>query len=190
MICAECGCDQDPGANYCRRCGQQISMISAAAGAAQQQVRAYQPASPAYGMAMMDAEKRARVRQNAQPLGITWIVYGVYRMTTGLIAALVVHHFAYSSIFNDASPFLSHLLATIVPTIALVTVVTGLAGLLVGYGLITRQPWGRVLAIVFAILALLKIPFGTALGIYTLWVLTPGAAAGEWQMMTEGDRAV
>jgi hypothetical protein len=60
-------------------------------------------------------------------------------------------------------------------------VVLGLAGLLVGYGLLARQGWGRVLAIVFGILSLIRIPFGTALGIYTLWVLAPGAAGAEWQ---------
>jgi hypothetical protein len=34
------------------------------------------------------------------------------------------------------------------------------------------------------ILALLKFPFGTALGIYTLWVLAPQASAVEWDEMT------
>ena len=34
-----------------------------------------------------------------------------------------------------------------------------------------RAPWGRVVAIVAAILCLLKFPFGTAMGIWTLIVL-------------------
>jgi hypothetical protein len=41
-----------------------------------------------------------------------------------------------------------------------------------------------VLAIVFGIIALLKIPFGTALGIYTLWVLAPSAGGLEWQELS------
>jgi hypothetical protein len=48
----------------------------------------------------------------------------------------------------------------------------------------TRQPWGRVLAIIFAILALIHLPLGTALGIYTLWVLAPGASADEYAAIT------
>jgi hypothetical protein len=40
-----------------------------------------------------------------------------------------------------------------------------------GWGLLERAPWGRVVAIVAAILCLLKFPFGTAMGIWTLVVL-------------------
>jgi hypothetical protein len=34
-----------------------------------------------------------------------------------------------------------------------------------------RAPWGRVVAIVAAFLGILKFPFGTAIGIWTLVVL-------------------
>jgi hypothetical protein len=37
---------------------------------------------------------------------------------------------------------------------------------------------------VLGVLALIKIPFGTALGIYTLWVLAPRASWAEWETMT------
>jgi hypothetical protein len=40
-----------------------------------------------------------------------------------------------------------------------------------GWGLYERAPWGQIVAIVAAILCLLKFPFGTALGIWTLVVL-------------------
>jgi hypothetical protein len=43
--------------------------------------------------------------------------------------------------------------------------------LVAGWGLLERAPWGRVVAIVAAILNLLKFPLGTALGIWTLVVL-------------------
>ena len=182
MVCAGCGCDQAPEAQYCRQCGQKISMVSAAAGAAQQQ-QAWMPlgASPAYGMALVEAEKRKRVRQNVQPLGITWIIYGMYRMIGGLLGAFMVHHLAYGGLFHDEAPFLPHLMASLVPVIATLSVLMGLASLLVGYGLLARQQWGRMLAIVFGVLALIRIPFGTALGIYTLWVLAPSAGGLEWQ---------
>ena len=50
------------------------------------------------------------------------------------------------------------------------------AGIAAGLGLLQRQDWGRVLAIVLGVISLINIPFGTALGIYTLWVLvSPGA---------------
>jgi hypothetical protein len=47
---------------------------------------------------------------------------------------------------------------------------SGLA-LAAGLGLLERAPWGRIVAIVAAFLSLLKFPFGTAIGIWTLVVL-------------------
>jgi hypothetical protein len=44
-------------------------------------------------------------------------------------------------------------------------------GVVVGIGLLKRRPWARVLGIVMSALSLMHIPFGTALGIYGLWVL-------------------
>ena len=46
-----------------------------------------------------------------------------------------------------------------------------LPGLLAGWGLLSYRPWARILALVLSLLNLLNIPFGTALGIYGLWVL-------------------
>jgi len=40
-----------------------------------------------------------------------------------------------------------------------------------GWGLMERAPWGRIVAIVAAFLSLVKFPFGTALGIWTLAML-------------------
>src|SRR5215471_18235120 len=44
-------------------------------------------------------------------------------------------------------------------------------GIVAGVGLLSFQPWARILTIVLSILDLLNIPFGTALGVYGLWVL-------------------
>jgi hypothetical protein len=40
-----------------------------------------------------------------------------------------------------------------------------------GWGLMEHTQWGRMVAIIAAIFSLLKFPFGTALGIWTLVVL-------------------
>ena len=57
------------------------------------------------------------------------------------------------------------------------------AGLAAGVGLIQRQPWARILAIVLAIIVLLNIPFGTALGVYTLWTLFSPDSQKEYEGM-------
>lgn len=71
------------------------------------------------------------------------------------------------------------------PVIVTTTVVMAGLGLFVGYSLLTRKPWGRVLAIVLAVLALFKLPLGTALGIYTLWVLGPATSGMEYDALAD-----
>ena len=43
--------------------------------------------------------------------------------------------------------------------------------MIVGIGLLKREPWARILGAVMSALSLMHIPFGTALGVYGLWVL-------------------
>jgi hypothetical protein len=47
----------------------------------------------------------------------------------------------------------------------------GVPGLVAGVGLLKLRPWARILGIVISALDLAHIPFGTALGVYGLWVL-------------------
>ena len=70
----------------------------------------------------------------------------------------------------------------------LLTVVTGFSvvlSVIVGWSLLNRKPWARTLAIVAAVLALLTLPMGTALGTYTLWVMAPGESGGEWKAIAD-----
>jgi hypothetical protein len=48
---------------------------------------------------------------------------------------------------------------------------SGALNLLTGIGLLKFKSWARILAIIFAFLNLLAFPIGTALGVYTLWVM-------------------
>jgi len=63
--------------------------------------------------------------------------------------------------------------------------VIALLSIICGVGLLQRKPWGRILAIVLAILSLIKIPLGTALGIYTLWVLAPATSGAEYDAIAD-----
>jgi len=75
------------------------------------------------------------------------------------------------------------------PFIMAITITTALFGLFVGYSLITRQSWGRILAIIAGVVVLFRPLLGTALGIYTLWVLAPSASAMEYDSVVDGDFA-
>jgi len=68
-------------------------------------------------------------------------------------------------------PFTLKLVVTIVPIIigfALAFFATGIVG---SIGLLKRWSWARILILVYSVIYLIKIPLGTALGIYSLWVL-------------------
>jgi hypothetical protein len=57
-------------------------------------------------------------------------------------------------------------ISVVVFVVLLLTV--GLLPLLVGYGLRKRRRWAKPLGIVLAVVSLINIPIGTALGIYTI----------------------
>jgi hypothetical protein len=112
-------------------------------------------------------------------LGIVWIVLSALRILP-IVGLHWFWHFgnAYGWPFPGAFP--QHFLG-ILGLISGLWAVTGLVGIVVGWGLLTWQPWARILAIVFGCLALIHIPFGTALGIYTLWVLLPAESEREYR---------
>lgn len=68
-------------------------------------------------------------------------------------------------------------LGVIGTSVGLLLLVLAIPGLLAGYGLLSRKPWARMLALVVGILGLVNFPLGTAIGLYTFWVLTQPVAA-------------
>ena len=75
------------------------------------------------------------------------------------------------------------MLAGFAPYVAFGSVLMAALSLVAGFGLLNRKPWARTLAIVLALLALIKLPVGTAVGIYTLWVIASNNAAAEWETL-------
>jgi hypothetical protein len=73
-------------------------------------------------------------------------------------------------VFITASPVANSISASWIAISVIVFVVllftVGLLPLLVGYGLRKRQRWARPLGVVLAVVSLINIPIGTALGIY------------------------
>jgi hypothetical protein len=173
MNCSACGNALAPDARFCPRCGSQTL-------SQQQPGFAYPQPSMAYD----------RVSRNIQGLGILWLVYAGLRIFSGLFGVLILHglfgrHFGNSDFNLGWSPFGSMWLASLWP-MALFSLLTSVCCiLLTGYALLTRHPWGRIFAIIFGILALIHLPLGTALGIYTLWVLAPGVSGDEYAALAD-----
>ena len=55
--------------------------------------------------------------------------------------------------------------------IAAFLTVLSLPGIIGGWGLFTERSWGKPVVLVLSVLHLFNVPFGTALGIYSLWAL-------------------
>jgi hypothetical protein len=55
--------------------------------------------------------------------------------------------------------------------VAIILFIFATPGLIGGIALLRRKSWARILVLILGCLNLLNIPFGTVLGIYTIWVL-------------------
>jgi hypothetical protein len=52
-----------------------------------------------------------------------------------------------------------------------IAILWGAAHVVVGVPLRRRRPWSRIMALMLGSIDLLLLPYGTALGLYGLWVL-------------------
>jgi uncharacterized membrane protein (DUF2068 family) len=81
------------------------------------------------------------------------------------------------------SPDVPDFVPTLLQVIGVALLAAGVVGIGIGWGLIQRLSWARMLAIVLGCLSLLDMPFGTALGVYTLWVLLPAKSEEEYRQI-------
>jgi hypothetical protein len=61
--------------------------------------------------------------------------------------------------------------AALFTTLALIAIIWGISHVIVGVPLRRRRPWARFMALMLGSVDLLLLPYGTALGVYALWVL-------------------
>ena len=133
-----------------------------------------------------------RVRRHIQPLAILWTVNGILRLAE--VAWLMM----FGSLFvpglhgmgpEPRLPFgwsLESLILRGMYAFGVSLALFGVLHLVLAWRLFDREPWARMLGIALGCFALLRFPFGTALGIYTLWVLLPESSAREYDRMSRG----
>ena len=119
---------------------------------------------------------RGRIAGHVRLLGIFWLAMSAIHLIPGLVMVSFFGH--RTSFLPPGVPGFVH---GIVSTVGVFLLANAVAGLITGWGLLQREPWGRMLAIVMGCLNLIHIPFGTALGIYTLWVLLPAQSEQEYR---------
>jgi len=158
MFCSGCGLVLAAGQGFCPQCGRPAAV----------------PIAPMPDLAFQVETYAGKIKA----LGVVWLIYAGLGLFTG-IASLT---FAQAFFANGFGPFghgrwgggsmapfwLGPAFLHFVWGIVLLRAALALAA---GWGLVERAPWARVVAIVAAVLGLIRFPFGTAIGIWTLVVL-------------------
>jgi hypothetical protein len=121
----------------------------------------------------------SRSLASTQPrvLGLCWIVYGVLRlaMTVWLLTFSTTATLMFGALLTRVpDPFsLMSLFHFLYFGVIIWSAVSGVVGILAGVTLLSGQRSARPLAIAAALLSLSELPFGIALGVYTLVVVVP-----------------
>lgn len=122
--------------------------------------------------------RQGRIGGHVRLLGILWLALSALRLIPGLFLVA----FANARGFGPGMP---PFVFAILPAIGFGFLICAGIGIAAGCGLLTRQPWARMLAIIFGAISLIDIPFGTAIGVYTLWVLLPAESEQEYRTMSQ-----
>jgi len=156
MFCSACGAPVQPHFTVCPNCGRPV------------------PTAVAITLP-------GRLDRHLRTLGILWCVAGAIFLIPGFVLMTI------SSIVRVAIPATEVAARFVAPMVLSILggslFIVAAGGILVGWGLLKHQPWARMAAIVLGIVSLLHPPFGTALGIYTLWVLLSDQGGAEYQRL-------
>ena len=114
------------------------------------------------------------MEKHVKLIGVLNLVFGLMGLVACVITFMLVAggFMVLGALEGDPVPV--WLAGGVGAVLTVIMAVAALPNLVAGYGLLKRRQWGRVLAIVVAIIDLPAFPLGTALGIYTLVILLHG----------------
>ena len=156
MFCDRCGTRLNDTQTFCMSCGKAAGTV---------------PLMPA----------RGRIGGHIRLLGILWLALSAFRLLPGLLLMAMFRHGTFDFLPPDVPFFVHH----IIRGAGVMILASAITGILAGWGLLDRQPWARMLAIVLGCFNLIDMPFGTALGVYTLWVLLPAKSEEEYRQIAK-----
>jgi len=126
------------------------------------------------------------MKQHVTVVGALHIGFGALGLLIALIVFLAIVGGGLLSGDEDAIAITS-VVGTIITFFFALLSIPGIIG---GIGLLKYQPWARVLVMILAVFNLVNVPIGTAVGVYTIWVLIgttlwPGLMASAfWPVLT------
>jgi hypothetical protein len=157
MFCDGCGAAVQPGQAFCGKCAKAI-------------------VGPVTAMQI----RPGRVQCHLQLLGIMWLAISAFN-TIGGVILYVIANTLLAHLHNVGAPQApTSFLRPFLSVIAGLVLIKAASGFIAGWGLLQREPWARVAALVLGFIALFNVPFGTAVGVYTLWVLLPTQSQQEY----------
>jgi hypothetical protein len=100
-------------------------------------------------------------------LGILYLAFSVL----GLLLAIIIFTAVVGGGIISGDSEAIAITSIVGPAVALFFVLLSTPGLIGGIYLLKHRPWARILVLILGFINLIEIPIGTALGIYTIWVL-------------------
>lgn len=106
-------------------------------------------------------------------LGILYVISGTLLLMTMFFLSIFFSTIL-TLILSEAEPDQAALVDMILSIVryipGFVIVLFALPSIIAGIGLLTKQKWALILALIMGCFKLFSFPIGTALGIYTIWV--------------------
>lgn len=169
MYCSHCGQALQPGQNICAQCGQPSAMATPPAPYFEQDVPSY-----AHKIHLLSAG---------------WMIYAGVSALLGFAGMSTTHPF-FGGGFGDPQGMDRETMGmSIQPALLhffwIAILVRSALALVAAWGLWERASWGRIAAIVVGCLSLIKMPFGTAMGIWTLVLLVGSRNAALYQRIEQ-----
>ncbi len=113
--------------------------------------------------------------KHIQVLGILNIVWGSFGLVAALILLVifggVIGIIQAASHRDPDALFAVPIIGLVGIIIMTILLIASIPSIVAGIGLLRLTSWARVLTIIVSALHLFSVPFGTALGIYGLWVM-------------------
>lgn len=107
------------------------------------------------------------MEKHVQILAVLYIAFGVLLLAIGIGLFVVI---AGAGVISGDLEALA-ITGAVGTFIGIIFLILSVPSIIAGFGLLRYRPWARILALILGVLQIANVPFGTALGIYTLWVL-------------------